>query len=150
MGQFYGGGYNAGAAIGGAAANLAQYNKFGAGMSYSSLNRGVISGGTIAIDVRASSSQKLTVGGVLAISFTNWDSNDILTIVQLEITNPGAFTTSFTNVTWVNESNGISYTDVVDYLTSLGRVPAAFIAVGTERFVFSSSNGGTSIFGKLV
>ena len=106
--------------------------------------------GSIAINVSNASVQKYTVTGNTNISFSGWALANTYNGIILELRNGGLFTLNLPTINWVLPNQIVPVTTLNAYLTALGRVPASLNSNGTDFIYFWSTDGGITIFAKLI
>ena len=104
-------------------------------MSQTRVSLGSLSG-SVGINYAAGSYQTVTTNGSISLSFTNWPAAGALGTVAVQITvSSTAHTVTFPAAVSVNA------TGIQGYLSNV----VTFAVTGTYTFVFSSSDGGTTI-----
>lgn len=133
-------------------AKLNQTNPFNNSNSHRVKDHGIknnVNGSTIVIDAKECNAHKFTVAGPCEIIFNNWELATYVTPIAVTITNPGSSSINIPNVKWVIPATSQEYATLLEYLQAIGRNPATLTAVGKERFIFWTENGGTTICGRF-
>lgn len=125
-------------------------NTFTAAQNYSQVDKGTVSSGTVTFDASAKNVQKLTVGGALTIATSNWPASGTQGDLEIELVNGGAFAVTFTGISWLLPTTGAPAASFSAYLTAIGRSPASLQTAGTDWIYLWTTNGGTTINGKVM
>ena len=93
------------------------------------------------IDFTAAESQKLTATGNFTISTTGWPTARGGSVL-LKLVNGGAYTLTWTGITWV-KSDGT-------FTTNFSLSGVTLQAAGTDFILFWSDDGGTTVYAKVM
>lgn len=143
-------------------ANLAGGNTFTGEQLLGLINKGTISTGSAMLTPTEGNAQRVTVGGNITIDLTSWNVNyfhapgyynnplvGLLSEMLLELINAGAYSVTMpVNVIWPLPTTGIPAASFAAYLTAIGRT--ALQSAGSDFFYFWSTDGGVTIYGKLL
>lgn len=125
-------------------------NTYSAGQAYSEGDKGSVSSGTVSFDRSVKNVWKLTVAGALTITTTGWPAAGNLGDLLIELINGGSAAVTFSGISWIHPTTGKPAASFAEYLTAIGRNPAALQATGTDWIYLWSTNGGTTVNGKIV
>lgn len=99
-------------------------------------------------DYTAGSVQSSTATGNHTIATSNWPPTGNFGAMLIMLTNGGAFTVTWPTVNWV-KPDGTTTTSIATYLAAnTGRT--ALQSAGLDQVLLWSTDGGTTIYGKLV
>ena len=99
-------------------------------------------------DYSAGTLQTSTATGNHSIAFSNWPSSGKLGVLQIILTNGGAYTITWPTINWI-KPDGTTTTSITTYLSALsGRT--ALQSSGTDQFLFWTVDAGTTVYGKIV
>jgi hypothetical protein len=104
----------------------------------------------VTFDRSAKSVWKLTVGGALTIATTGWPAAGNFGDLLIELVNGGSAAVTFTGINWILPTTGAAAASFSAYLTAIGRSPASLQSAGTDWIYLWTTNGGTTINGKLL
>lgn len=99
-------------------------------------------------DYSAGTLQTSTATGNHTIAFSNWPASGKLGVLQIILTNGGAYTLTWPTVNWI-KPDGTTTTSISTYLSALtGRT--ALQTSGVDQFVFWTADAGATVYGKIV
>lgn len=92
--------------------------------------------------------QTSTATGNHTIAFSNWPATGTEGVMQVVLTNGGAYTITWPTISWI-KPDGTTTTSISTYLAALtGRT--ALQTSGVDQFIFWTRDAGTTVYGKLV
>lgn len=120
------------------------------GQSFTQIDKGSAGAGTtVTFDATASVAYKATVAAAQTWAFV-WPATGILSELAIEVVNGGAAAITFpASVQWPLPTTGAPAASFSAYLTAIGRSPASLQASGTDTLIFWTTNGGTTVTGKI-
>ena len=112
---------------------------------FASANKGTVNSGTVTFTVSDAPHQRLQCGGALTLAFTGWAPSGAFSDMMLELVNGGGV-----NLSWPVAINWVKADGTTT--TSFGSNGVTLTAGATNRdWVYLwSTDGGTTIFGKIV
>ena len=118
------------------------------GESVTTVAKGNSGTSTQTYDYSAGTLQTSTATGNHTIAFSNWPTSGNLGVLQIILTNGGAYTLTWPTINWI-KPDGTLTTSISTYLSSLtGR--SALQTSGTDQFIFWTIDAGTTVYGKIV
>lgn len=115
---------------------------------YTAFDKGNSGTSTQTYDYTQGSLQTSTATGNHTITFSNWPPTGNLGVLQVLLTNGGAFTITWPTINWI-KPDGTTTTSISTYLAALtGRT--ALQSSGVDQFVFWTRDAGTTVYGKLI
>ena len=82
------------------------------------------------------------------IAFSNWPTTGTEGVMQVVLTNGGAYTITWPTISWI-KPDGTTTTSISTYLAALtGRT--ALQTSGVDQFIFWTRDAGTTVYGKLI
>lgn len=126
-------------------------NTFTGAQALTKVDKGSVGTGTVTFTVSAGNVQKLTVTGALTIALAGWIAGSTLSEVLIELVNGGvAVVTMPAAIKWILPTTGAAAASFSAYLTAIGRTPASLQSAGTDFLYLWSTDGGTTIYGKIM
>jgi hypothetical protein len=129
---------------------IASVMALSAGVQTTELDKGSVGTGTVTFSAKASGIQKLTVTGALTIATSGWPAAGTHADMLIELVNGGSAAVTMSGISWILPTTGAPAASFSAYLTAIGRSPASLQSAGTDWIYLWSTNGGTTINGKLV
>lgn len=122
-------------------------NTFTAAQSFSRVDKGTVTSGTVTFTYAASNVQRLRVGGALTIALTGFPAAGTFGELLIKLVDGGAFLVTLPTIQWVQPS-GVPTAVFAAYLASVGR--SSLQAAGTDFVYLWTDDGGTIVYGKLL
>lgn len=112
-------------------------------------NWGTVTSGTVTADyTNGGTSQRVQVGGAINLAASNWPVSGRRAALLWEIVNGGSFAVGITpTINWI-KPDGTTTTSLATYLAAIGR--ASLQVSGTDLMLWTTRDGGTTIYGKLL
>jgi hypothetical protein len=124
-------------------------NTFNGPQSFTEVDKGTVTTGTVTFAADTANVQKLTVGGALTLAFSGFAAAGIYSDLLIELVNGGsAAITMPVGIIWQLPSTGAAAASFSAYLTAIGRT--SLQSAGTDFLYFTSTDGGVTIYGKLL
>lgn len=118
------------------------------GPGYTVVDKGNSGTSTQTYDYSAGSYQTSTATGNHTIAFSNWPATGKEGVLQVVLTNGGAYTITWPTINWI-KPDGTTTTSISTYLSSLtGRT--ALQTSGVDQFLFWTRDAGTTVYGKII
>jgi hypothetical protein len=124
-------------------------NTFNGPQSFTEVDKGTVTTGTVTFAADTANVQKLTVGGALTLAFSGFAAAGIYSDLLIELVNGGsAAITMPAGIIWQLPSTGAAAASFSAYLTAIGRT--SLQSTGTDFLYFMSTDGGVTVYGKLL
>ena len=123
-------------------------NTFTGQQSITEVNKGTIASGSVSFAVSGGNVQKLTVGGGLSIALTGWPIAGVFGELLIELVNGGSAALTLPNIKGILPDTGAPAASFSAYLTAIGRT--GLQAAGTDFFYLWSTDGGVTVYGKVM
>ena len=124
-------------------------NKFSGRQSLTSFFITSVSG-AISINVLNGNVQKITLMGAATFSLTGWDTANVFSEVLLELGNGGNVGITWPTIKWLLPTTGATAVSFSAYLTAIGRTSGALQVSGIDFIYLWSTDGGVTIYGKVL
>ena len=125
-------------------------NTYNGGQFITELNKGTVSSGTVTFSFAGSNVQKLTVGGALTIALAGSPPTGIFADMTIELVNGGSAALTLPTINWILPATGAPASTFSAYLAAVGRSPSTLQSAGTDFIYLWTTNGGTTVYGKII
>ncbi len=126
-------------------------HQYSGAQSFTQVNVGILNTVNVTIlDVGSGNQQKFTVAANTGFDFMNWAASGKYSDCLIEIVNGGAFTLTFPTVNWELPNQAGYISSISAYLTAIGRSPATLKTTGSDFVYFWTTDGGVTVYAKLI